>query len=251
MDKTVVKKYNRIKLLVSLTGIGINLLFWTLVIVFGLTGSIASHVEGMSASLLIQFYFFAIALGIISLVVNLPLTFYSGYIVEHRFALSNQNIFQWFFEHLKGLLVGLVLGGIILTILYLLLWKYPQRWWLGVWLFILLFSIILSRLAPVLIFPLFYKFTALENPELKEKISRLGRKWKLNITGIFQFNLSKTTKKANAAFTGLGKSKRVILGDTLLNNFNEDEIEAVFAHEVGHYVHHHLLKLLIQICSNR
>jgi STE24 endopeptidase len=149
---------------------------------------------------------------------------------------------QWLWEQVKGFLVGIVLGFVLMTIFYYLLWKQPTLWWFYVWLFILAFSILLSRLAPVLIFPLFYKFKPLENETIKERINRIARKNKLHISGIFQFNLSKTTKKANAAFTGIGKTKRVILGDTLLNNFTDDEIETVFAHEVGHYRYKHLWK---------
>jgi len=112
-------------------------------------------------------------------------------------------------------------------------------------LFLILFTVILSRIAPLVIFPLFYKFKPLENQTLIERIQAFAAKWNLKISGTYQFDLSKNTKKANAAFTGIGKSKRIILGDTLLAHFDEDEIMTVFAHEVGHYHHKHLLKGII------
>lgn len=245
MDQKIKKKYNRIKLITSLVNLGIDLIFWLVLIFSGLIGIIADICYHTSFSTILQFYLFSVIIGGSHLLINFPLSFYSGFYVEHQFSLSNQNFFQWIFEQLKGLLVGLILGIIVLTLFYILLWKYPDHWWWGTWLFILIFSILLGRLAPILIFPLFYKFKPLDRPELKEKIENMAAKWKLRITNIFEFNLSKTTKKANAAFTGLGKSKRVILADTLLENFSNEEIETIFAHEIGHYVKKHLIKGII------
>jgi STE24 endopeptidase len=245
MNTGKAKQYNRIKLIVSLTNLVIDLIFWILIIVTGFASAIAGYAYGVVSYPLLQFYVFALILGIIHLVINFPLSIYSGYILEHRFSLSNQTLAGWFREQAKGLMVGLILGSIVMVIFYLMLWKLPQLWWLGVWIFILIFSVLLTRVAPVLIFPLFYKFKNLENDELKDRIKSFGEKWNLHIKGVFQFNLSKTTRKANAAFTGLGKTKRVILGDTLLDNFTPEEIETVFAHEVGHYVKKHLLKGII------
>ncbi len=245
MEKSDAKKYNRIKLVISFTGIAVSLIFWILLVSTPLNRLLAGLAESWASLPLLQFYIFAIILGAIGMILNFPLSLYSGYFLEHRFSLTEQSFFSWAFEQVKGILVGLVLGGILLSIFYLLLTHYPQSWWFWMWVIILVFSVLLSRLAPVLIFPLFYKFTPLDNPDLKEKIYKLGRQWNLNVKGIFQFNLSKTTRKANAAFTGLGKTKRVILGDTLLNNFDDDEIETVFAHEIGHFVHKHLLKGIV------
>ena len=242
MDQNTAKRYNRIKLILSLSGMIIDLLFWLVIIFSGVAISLANVAYSQFSLSLFQFYLFVIILAAIYLLINFPFSFASGFLVERRFSLSNQTFLQWVWEQVKGLLVAAVLGGVVLTIFYLLLVKYPNVWWVGVWLFLLIFSVLLTRLAPTLIFPLFYKFEPLERNELKEKLQKMGERWGLKITGVFRFNLSKTTRKANAAFTGLGKSKRVILGDTLLNEFNEAEIESVFAHEIGHFVHRHLFK---------
>ncbi|MEJ2050608.1 MAG: M48 family metallopeptidase, partial [Calditrichota bacterium] len=245
MEKNRAKKYNNIKLSLSLIGIAIDLAFWLVLIFTGLNIILARFSGSFATHIFIQFYIFVGILGIANIIIKMPLSVYGGYVLEHRFSLSNQKLGQWIWEQLKGFLVGIVLGFILMTIFYYLLWKQPTLWWFYLWLFILAFSILLSRLAPVLIFPLFYKFKPLENEGIKEKIFAIARKHNLNISGIFQFNLSKTTKKANAAFTGIGRTKRVILGDTLLENFTEDEIETVFAHEVGHYLYKHLWKGII------
>jgi STE24 endopeptidase len=135
-----------------------------------------------------------------------------------------------------------LLSFVILSGFYFILSKFPNIWWLGVWFFFLIFGILLTKIAPIIIFPLFYKFKPVQDLELEQRLIDFANKWKFHIKGIFQFNLSKTTKKANAAFTGIGKSRRVILGDTLLEKFSIPEIETVFAHEIGHFIHKHLLK---------
>ena len=242
MDKNKIKKYNRIKLVITFLNIFLNLTFWLVIIYGRISIHLAAFVQNHFSGEFVKFYLFVLLLGSLHLIIFFPLSFYSGFMVEHRFSLSNQSIARWIGEQLKGLGIGIALGGIVLTVFYYLLNAFPRTWWIGLWLFLLLFSILLTRLAPVLIFPIFYKFKPLENPQLKERISRFARRWKMSIRGIYQFNLGKDTRKANAAFAGLGKSKRVLLSDTLLNNFSEEEIEAVFAHEIGHYQHGHLWK---------
>ncbi len=242
MDVAKTKKYNRIKLILSISGIMIDLGFWLAVIFVGISTLIANWAVQKVDFPLFQFYIFAGLLGLMSMILTFPLTFYSGYLVEHRFNLSNQNLWQWIREKVKGLLVSLPIGGLLITGIYLLLWKSPHWWWLWAWIFLVGFTLILGRIAPILIFPIFYKFKPLENQNLQNRIQNLAEKWGLTVSGVYQFNLSKNTKKANAAFTGIGKSRRVILGDTLLENFAEEEIETIFAHEIGHHVHRHLLK---------
>ena len=242
MNRDRAKRYNRFKLVSSLGGIALDITFWLVVILSGVTLYLADLCYNTFQHAMLQFYLFVFLLGVINLVIHLPLNFYSGFVLEHQFSLSNQNVLHWLWEKIKGLLVGLILGGIVLTVFFSILQRYPDGWWFIAWLFLILFTVILSRIAPLIIFPLFYKFRPLENQHLRERIQEFAAKYNLNISGTFQFDLSKTTKKANAAFAGIGKSKRIILGDTLLTHFNEDEIMTVFAHEVGHYHHKHLLK---------
>jgi STE24 endopeptidase len=185
-------------------------------------------------------FIFAIAIGAIQTVVTLPLGFYSGYILEHRFGLSNQTLWQWAWEHIKGLAVSAPLGLALLSFLYFCLQNYRDQWWLPVSIALAGVTVLLARLAPIVILPLFYKFTPINEGPLKDRLLRLCSGAGLRIEGVFAFNLSKKTRKANAGFTGIGKSKRIILGDTLVREFSEEEIETVFAHELGHYTHHHI-----------
>src|SRR5207244_7100188 len=106
-------------------------------------------------------------------------------------------------------------------------------------------TLVLGQLLPIVILPLFYKVTPLEDQSLLERLRSLAAGTGLNVEGIYRLHLSAETKKANAALAGLGKSRRVLLGDTLLEQFSPEEIEVVFAHEVGHHVHRHLLKMIV------
>jgi STE24 endopeptidase len=122
-------------------------------------------------------------------------------------------------------------------VVYALLRVSPDWWWLWTALVMLLFTVVLSNLAPVIIFPLFYKFTPLDDEELVERLTRLAQAAGTRVRGVFRFDMSSKTVAANAAVAGLGNTRRIILGDTLLDNFSPDEIETVLAHELGHHVH--------------
>ena len=239
------KKYNRIKLLFSLTGTVISFIFTFAIVALGFSLRIERFVHEYLQSPYYAFLLFAALLGGLNGLLSFPLSFYSGFILEHRYHLSNQTFLQWLWEHIKALLVSIPIAVPLAVLFYFFLHTYQELWWLPVATSMFVVSIALSKIAPVFIMPLFYKFTPLENETLKERILRLCKNTKMNITGIFTFNLSKTTKKANAGFTGIGKSKRIILGDTLMEHFSDDEIETVFAHELGHYVHGHIWKNIL------
>jgi STE24 endopeptidase len=152
---------------------------------------------------------------------------------------------KWIWENIKGLLVSLVIGVPILLIFYFLLNYFGNYWWLPFAIIMFFVSVVLSQIFPILIFPIFYKITPIENESLKDRITKLANSANLKVENVYKFNMSKNTKKANAAFTGLGKTKRIILGDTLLDNYSDDEIETVIAHELGHFKKKHIIKNII------
>lgn len=181
---------------------------------------------------------FAAVFGGLFALLNLPLTYYEGFVLPHRFELSNQTIKEWVLDQVKGGLVGSILGLVVLEIIYAVLRLAPDIWWLWAGGILLLFSVVLANLAPVLLFPLFYKFVPLseEHAGLEARLVRLAERAGARVRGVFKFDMSRRTKAANAALTGLGNTRRIILGDTLLNEFTDDEIETVLAHELGHHV---------------
>jgi STE24 endopeptidase len=182
---------------------------------------------------------FAAVLGGIYYLISMPLSYYSGFQLPHRYEMSTQTLKGWVVDQVKSLLVGAVLGLILLEIIYAVLRAFPGTWWLWAAGILLLFSILLANLAPILLMPLFYKFVPLgdEHADLAERLLRLAERANTIVQGVFKFDMSRRTKAANAGLTGLGNTRRIILGDTLIDEFTPDEIETVLAHELGHHVH--------------
>ena len=244
LSGTTAKRYTKIKLIVSLMG---SVLFFVLSLVLVASGATAAF-ENLIRSYLNNDYLallgFAALLGLAEMVLTLPLQFYSGFYLEHKYNLSNQTFRVWLREGLKGFLVSIPITIPLLLALFFCLRSFGSMWWLPVGSVLFFLSVVLARLAPVLIFPLFYAFKPLPEGGLKSAILRLCQSVGVSVEGVYVFDLSKNTKKANAAFTGIGKSKRIILGDTLVANFRDDEIETVFAHELGHYNLKHLWMML-------
>ncbi|HEY5156523.1 MAG TPA: M48 family metallopeptidase [Anaerolineales bacterium] len=182
---------------------------------------------------------FIVIFGGISGLLELPLSFYSGYLLPHRFGQSNQDLKGWVIDQLKGAAIGAPLGLIILELVYLALRLTGGWWWLWTGAGMLVFTVLLSNLAPILIMPLFNKYVPLgeEHADLAERLMKLAERAGTKVRGVFKFDMSKRTKAANAALTGIGNTRRIVLGDTLINEFSPDEIESVLAHELGHQVH--------------
>jgi len=244
------KDYSRTKLITGVASSVLSFLLLLVLLVSGYSGDLATLARYTSGNEYVALTLFSVAIGFLQTVVTLPLSYYSGYVVEHRYNLSNQTLGRWMWERTKGMLISLPLAVGVLIVLYYCLSEYESWWWLPVGSVLAFFSVVLARLAPVLIMPLFYKFTPIEDGSVKQRIVNLCGRAGLRIEGVFSFNLSKNTKKANAGFTGIGKSRRIILGDTLLNEFSEEEIETVFAHELGHYKYRHILiGMLIGVVS--
>lgn len=240
-----IKRYQRHKRLASLVSLFLSVA--TLAILALLAGPAANlwvrHIAGDNRWL--RLTILALLYAVILEAVTVPGDFYSGFVLEHRHQLSNQSLRAWIGHKLKGYLVGGLLGILLLFGLYALLWNAGPWWWLWTAVAWLVVSLVLGQLFPVLIVPLFYKVTALDDPPLLARLQRLAHGTGLAIEGIYRLHLSAETKKANAALAGMGRTRRVLLGDTLLGEFSAEEIEVVFAHEIGHHVYRHLIKGLI------
>jgi len=242
MDKA--KRYNNIRLALDLGGTLLGWLFMFAIVLLGFSSWVEVMAFSVVSSPYLAFLTFAVIIGTVETTLFFPLSFYGGYILEHKYGLSNHTFRSYFWEKFKAFGVGLVIGLPVLLVFYYLLRTFPEIWWLYVGVFMFLVSIVLGRLAPTLIFPLFYKFKPIEDETLAAMIRERCGDAGMKVEGIFQFDMSKTTKKANAAFAGIGRSKRVILGDTLLEEFDHDEIDAVLAHELGHFEMKHLWKMM-------
>ena len=210
---------------------------WT----FGMRQNALLLVGGSDGGIVAVYF---ILFSLFFLIFDLPLSFYSGFTLEHQFGLSNQTFRQWLGDLGKKTLLSFGLSLVLLECLYLIIRHCPSTWWVWAWAAYAFVSYILGKVFPVLIVPLFYKYGRLEDKELETRVLALAARFDMPVGNVYSINLSKTTKKANAAFMGIGKTKRVVLSDTLIQNFTHPEVEVVVAHELGHYKHHDVWRLL-------
>jgi STE24 endopeptidase len=239
------KKYNNIKLGISI-GKGItSFLVILLFVITGLSTSLQNYIAGFLTNNYLIFLAFVFITGLAAGILFFPVNYYSEFYLEHKYNLSNQTLFKWLWEDFKGLLLSLAIGIPILLLFFYSLNKFNLMWWLPFAIILFVISVVLARIVPVIILPIFYKITPIENEELKERIQKNAKDAGIIVENVYKFDMSKNTKKANAAFTGIGKSKRILLGDTLLDSYTIDEIETVIAHELGHYKRKHIIKNII------
>lgn len=188
---------------------------------------------------------FLILGGIPGTILSIPFSLYSEFGIEKHFGFSNMTFSMWISDLIKGFFINLVIISPLLLAMTGL-FKYASDWW---WILLgcvyLAFSIGISIIYPIFIAPIFNKFTPLEDGELKTRLEELLKKCGFKASGLFVMDASRRSGHSNAYFTGFGKSKRVVLYDTLIEQLTVDEIEAVLGHELGHYKHHHILKRMI------
>jgi STE24 endopeptidase len=174
----------------------------------------------------------------------LPLSYYS-FTLSQRFGLSTQTLHAWLIDEVKGGTLGVVLGGLIIEVIYAVLRTTPETWWLWATAFMLVFNVLLAQLAPILIFPIFFKFKPLEDAQLVARLTALAERAHARVHGVYTMMLSEKTTAANAALMGLGNTRRIVLGDTLYEKYSHDEIETILAHELGHHAHHDITWSLV------
>jgi STE24 endopeptidase len=181
----------------------------------------------------------AAALALPWMALTLPISYYTGFRLPHRYDLSTQNLRGWIDDGLKGLALGAALGVPLLVGMFALIRWMPSTWWLWATGLYTLVTAVLATLAPLVFLPLFYHQTPLgdERADLRQRLVDLADRAGARVEGVFKIDMSRRTRTANAALTGMGRTRRILLGDTLLDSFSSDEIETVLAHELGHHVH--------------
>jgi STE24 endopeptidase len=241
-DTPEARRYNRIRRWLGIADFALGLVLLIGLLVSGWNSSLRDLAYRASfQTYTLAVFLYVLMLMLIQKFLGSGLDYY-GFRLEHRFNLSNQKLRSWLWDEAKGFLVGLILATIVVELLYFIIREIPQYWWLIAWAAFLGLFVLMAQLAPVVLFPIFYKFEPLQNEELKGRLVRLGERAGTRVRGVYKWNLSEKSKKANAALTGLGNTRRIILADTLLEKYSADEIEAVLAHELGHHVHKHILK---------
>jgi STE24 endopeptidase len=241
-DSPEARRYNRTRRWLEIADFLLGLAFLGALLLTGWTGVLRDWAyRAAFQNYTLAVFFYVLMLMVLAKGMSLGLDYY-GFRLEQHYQLSNQKTRAWLRDEGKGFLVGLVIAAVVAELLYFTIRESPEYWWLIAWgLFMVLF-VVMAQLAPLVLFPIFYKFEPLDDEELKLRLTHLGEKAGTRVRGIYKWHLSEKSKKANAALTGLGATRRIILADTLLDNYSDDEIEAVLAHELGHHVHRHILK---------
>jgi STE24 endopeptidase len=244
-DSPEARRYNRIHRWLSVADFVLGAAFLALLLVTGWTAwlrdlALRRGFQNYTVALFVYLFF----LLLIGKVLGFGLDYY-GFRLEQKFQLSNQRFRFWLWDEVKGFLVGLILAAIVVELLYFMIRQFPQHWWIFTWALFMGLFIVMAQLAPVALLPIFYKFEPLENEDLRRRLVVLSEHAGTRVRGVYRWKLSEKSKKANAALTGLGSTRRIILADTLLDNYGPEEIEAVLAHELGHHVHRHIFKSIL------
>lgn len=221
----------------------IGKLLFLVIILSGFLPWIAGFTERLPF-ILAGLLFFSVP-GFIGFISELPFDYYNIFILEERYGFNTRTINTWISDLVKSFLLSIILGAILLSLLLLMMQYSGDIWWLWAWMIFVAFQLIMAWLYPTFIAPLFNKFTPIEDKELSEKIKKLAEQEGISIRGIFQMDAARRSRHTNAYFTGLGKTKRIVLYDTLIHSHDNDEIISILAHEIGHFKMGHIKKQLL------
>jgi STE24 endopeptidase len=231
-------RYHRLQRRASIFAAVLTTTVLALLLVTGASAAIRDLViRWLGQSFVVIVFGYVVVLGIAVELAGLPLAFYRGVTLERRYGLSTQTTARWWIDHVKAGAISLAFAAIAaLIVLALIRWD-PEQWWISAAIVFTVILVLLAQLAPVLLMPLFYEITPLARDALRDRLLALANKAGTHIAGVFEWRLSDRTKKANAALAGIGRTRRILLSDTLLAEHSDDEIEVILAHELAHHVY--------------
>lgn len=239
------KKYARIRYQLAIIDMAYTLFLLLILQMSGVNMALKSFCFKLTSSEVFRIALYSAALFIGYGILSFHIDFYRSFLLEHKFNLSNQKITSWLLDYIKGNLLGFVVFIVLMECFFFFIRNFPHSWWWMSAVFWIFLTVVIARIFPVLVIPLFFKYKRIENSELRQAILALAGKMNVKILDVFEIDYSKKSIKANAAFVGIGKSKRVLLTDTLLGGkFQQKEIEMILAHEFAHYRFKHILKML-------
>jgi STE24 endopeptidase len=231
------KEYARIRHRLLVADLAMAALYVLVLLLSGLSAWFKAQLLLFTTQPLVVIALYFVAFSIVYGLVDFPLSYYGGYVLPHRYGLSTQSLRGWLADQAKGAALSLSIGLVAMEVMYYLLRAFPSIWWLLTGILFLFFIVVLANLAPLLIVPLFFKFRSLEDEELMSRLISLAERAGTRVRGVFTIDLSTKTTAANAALMGLGNTRRIVLGDTLMEKYDAEEIETILAHELGHHVH--------------
>jgi len=242
-------RYNRLKRQAGIASVAWAVVYLLVLVVSG--GSIAlREAAAATASVVVPagwmrpatVVVYVLLITVLNEAGSLPLSFYGGFVLERRYGFSRQPTGAWLVDQLKSLALGLLLGSVAAVILYALIARFPIGWWLPAAAVFALLIVGLANVAPLVLLPLFYSVKPLDREALRARLVALGERAGARVIDAYEWGLGEKTSKANAALTGIGGSRRILVSDTMLAEYSDDEIEVVLAHELAHHVHGDLWK---------
>jgi STE24 endopeptidase len=231
-------RYHRLQRRASVLGTILTTVVLVTLVASGASAGLRTIVnEWLGSSFILTVVGYVVLLGMLLELLQLPLAIYRGVTLERRYGLSTQTAARWWIDHLKAVGISFVFAAMAaLIVLSLIRWD-PERWWISAAMAFAVILVLFAQLAPVVLMPLFYDITPLTRDELRDRLLTLANRAGTHIAGVFEWRLSDRTKKANAALAGIGRTRRILLSDTLLAEHSDDEIEVILAHELAHHVY--------------
>jgi STE24 endopeptidase len=230
-------RYHRLQRRASILATGAGSLLLLFLILSGASAALRSWITQFTDSFSLLVTIYVVAIFVCYEATQIPFAYYQGVTLERRYGLSTERRAHWWMNQAKAAALGLSLAAPAALLLVALIRWSPERWWVLAAAAFVGIMVVLAQLAPVLLMPLFYDFKPLARPELVQRLMALAERAGARVLGVFEWRLSDRTRKANAALAGMGRTRRILLSDTLLAEHSDEEIEVILAHELAHHVH--------------
>jgi STE24 endopeptidase len=239
-------RYHRLKRRSAVLSVAVTALLLAGFLLSGASAAVADRARHIAGATSGGYSFAAVALyvaafAVVQELVAFPLALYHGFILERRYGLSTESLAAWLNDHLKAAGLGLALGLGGAEIVYASLWVTPVWWWLLSAASFVIVMVVMAKVAPLVLLPLFYRFTPLTRESLRSRLVSLSERAGVGVLGVYEWGLGEKTRRANAALVGTGATRRILVSDTLLAEYSDDEIEVILAHELAHHVHYDIL----------
>ena len=245
MNENKSARYHRLRRRTSVLSLAVTTAVLAGVLLSGASHALRAAVSELTGSAAAEVAVYVLLLGLLHDVAGFPLTYYRTFVLEREYGLSFEPFSVWLRDHVKALIVGGTLALGAAEIVYAALRWSPRWWWLVSVAAFVLAVLGLAKIAPVVLLPLFYRFKPLERDSLRARLLSLSQRAGVPVLGVYEWGLGEKTRRANAALVGTGRTRRILLSDTLIEQYSEDEIEVILAHELAHHVHGDIRKGLL------
>jgi len=236
------REYSRIRRRLGFVELG---LYLSLLLILTFSGFSKWFTSLFNLPSIIVAVIFFITLIVAIEILTSPISYYSGFVLPHRYGISIQKYRNWLVDQVKSGIISLVFGTVAVVAAYWLLQNFPDYWWIIAWALMVIVSVLMTIIGLVFLIPLFYKVKPLAESELKSRLEELAQKAQAKVQGIFVLDYSNKVTAANAALMGIGRTRRIVVSDTLIQQYTIPEIEAVTAHEIGHHNHRDIFRMFM------